>query len=99
MRSRQALTAVLAGLLLAAGPAWAQGDDATPGAQAVKEQQIDLALGTLAPSLAFRPLPLQPPAAPGTRGPQPFDQEPPAAQSDFSDVTVDVCPRGPRTSC
>ena len=89
------LAAVFSSALVAtAGTSWAQGDSAGQDQQVVKDQQVDLALGTLDTQPTLRLL--EPPSLlPGTRGPLPFDQEPPAAQGDFSDVTVPVSPRGP----
>ncbi|MEZ5669019.1 MAG: hypothetical protein R3F55_16565 [Alphaproteobacteria bacterium] len=84
-----------AAIIAAAAPALAQ-NDADPAAQAAGDQQVDLALGTLdAPPPLRLSMALEPPAlGVGFRGRQPFDQQPPAAQSDFSDPTVTVNPRG-----
>lgn len=90
---KTSLAAALTGALVAAaGTSMAQGGATDQDQQVAKDLQVDLALGTLdiQPTLRL----LEPPAQLGTRGPLPFDQEPPAAQSDFSDVTVPVNPRG-----
>ena len=91
---RTTLAALLVGALsLACAPSWAQGGNSGQDQQAANDQQVDLALGTLDTRLPLRLLML-PPQRIGTHGPLPFDQQPPAAQSDFSDVTVTVNPRG-----
>jgi len=102
MRSRYTVLAtILTCLAFAAGPAWAQGADPgdAPGAQAAKDQQVDLALGVLDEPPTLRIVLLQLPEEPGTRGPLPFDLEPPASQSDFSDPVVEVCRRGRLGNC
>lgn len=91
---KSALAAALSSALVAAaGTSWAQGESTGQDQQVAKDQQVDLALGTLDTQPTLRLL--EPPSLTGTRGPLPFDQEPPAAQGDFSDVTVPVSPRGP----
>lgn len=81
-----ALAAMLAVLALAAagGPADAQGPGATPAAVAGQDQQVDLELGMIGTPHRLSLVPPAPP--PGTRGPLPFNQEPPAAQNDFTEV-------------
>ena len=93
MQLRHAVLAVALAAFAGPGPAFAQGGD-TPGAQAQLDQQVDSALDTLhTPGVPHALTQLEPPTLPGTRGPLRFEQEPPAAQNDFSEVTGPVCPR------
>lgn len=98
LRSLSALTVAVAAIS-AAGTATAQ-DDASVLSQLANDQSVDEALGVIEPLsplgglLSFKML-LQLPEDPfAFHGPQPFDQEPPAGQSDFSDPTEPVSPRG-----
>lgn len=86
--------AILLGGLLAATSAFAQGDPVGEAGPVVTDQQVDMALGTL-DGLSVPKSPLKPPEIQvGFNGPLPFPQQPPAAQSDFSDSTTPVNPRG-----
>ena len=73
-----------------------QAEDGTNAGQAAIDQQVDLALGTLdtLPTLRMSRSLQVPQERLGFSGPQPFDIEPPAAQSDFSDPAAPVGPRG-----
>lgn len=87
-------SAILLGGLLAATGAIAQGDPAGEAGPVDTDQQVDMALGTL-DELSVPKSPLKPPETQiGFNGPLPFPQQPPAAQSDFSDSTTPVNPRG-----
>ena len=84
----------------AIGTALAEDDPLPLGGQLAIDQSVDEALGVLAPLspvgglLSFKML-LQLPEDPfAFHGPQPYDLEPPASQSDFSDPTQAVNPRG-----
>lgn len=87
----KSLCVPLAALLVAtASAAWAQGDQ---DQQVAKDQQVDLALGALDTEPMLQLLTV--PTRPGTHGRLPFDQQPPAAQEDFSETsTTPVVPCG-----
>lgn len=91
----KARIAILLGGLLAATSAFAQGDAAGEAGPVDADQQVDMALGTLDGLMTEPKSPLKPPEVQiGFNGSLPFPQQPPAAQSDFSDSTTPVNPRG-----
>ena len=95
------LRALLAATALVgvAGAALAQDEPLPPGQQLAVDQSVDEALGVLQPLspvgglLSFRSLLRLPDDPFAFHGPQPFDQDPPAAQSDFN-IPGQVNPRG-----
>lgn len=90
----KSLVVPLAALLVAtASAAWAQGGSGGQDQQVAKDQQVDLALGALDTEPMLQLLTV--PTRPGTHGRLPFDQQPPAAQEDFSETsTTPVVPCG-----